>query len=163
MGSIDIDRNLPCIRYGIEWSIPKTKTLYNLLYNNQKRKQKSMNKLIEKIDSKLDEAGKLTAFIRKLSDEEVKEYYQSLADRKAEYEVEGKCGWTYIYQHQNEYVPSLAKLSVRYRVFSALVSKVANEDNTTKAKPLDKACNAYNKLTDAQKKSFLKVNKLKAA
>ena len=121
-----------------------------------------MNKLIQKIDSKLDEAGKLTAFIRNLSDEQVKEYYQSLADRKAEYEVEGKCGWTYIYQHQDEYVPSLAKLSVRYRVFSALVSKVANEKKTTKVKPLDKAVNAFNGLTAREQKTFLKLIGVKA-
>ncbi len=121
-----------------------------------------MNKLNQKIDSKLDEAGKLTAFIRNLSDEQVKEYYQSLADRKAEYEVEGKCGWTYIYQHQDEYVPSLVKLSVRYRVFSALVSKVANENKNKKVKPLDKAVNAFNGLTAREQKTFLKLIGVKA-
>jgi len=117
-----------------------------------------MNELINEIDTKLDEASKLTAFIRKLSDEEVKEYYASLGERKAEYEIEGKSGWMHIYLNQDEYVPSLAKLACRYQLFSTLVSRVKNEDNTTKVKPLDKACSAYDKLTPAEKSSFLKLS-----
>lgn len=121
-----------------------------------------MNKLVQKIDSKLDEAGKLTAFIRTLSEEQVNGYYQSLAERKAEYEIEGKSGWNHIYLNQDEYVPSLVKLACRYRLFSVLVSRVKNENKTTKVKPLDKAVNAFNGLTAREQKTFLKLIGVKA-
>ena len=121
-----------------------------------------MNKLFQKIDSKLDDATKLTAFIRTLSEDQVNGYYQSLAERKAEYEIEGKSGWTHIYSNQDEYVPSLVKLACRYRLFSVLVSRVKNENKTKKVKPLDKALNTYNALTAREQKTFLKLIGIKA-
>lgn len=115
------------------------------------------------IDMKLDAAYGGVKFVRTLSTKQVNDYLKSLNERKAAYDFDGqKSGWTAIYDGEGKYCTEVVKLARRYKLFMSAISDI-KKSKGPKAKPLDKACNAYDKLTHAEKKSFMKLNKLKAA
>lgn len=116
---------------------------------------------IQTIDMKLDAAYSAVAFVRKLTKKEVAAYFQSLTDRKAEYDFTGKSGWTYIYEHEGSFPTELYKLARRYKLFASMVSNAKKKTGGGKS-DAQKADEAYERLTPAGRTKFLARHNLKS-
>ena len=101
------------------------------------------------------------AFVRKLTQTNIDEYFQSLTDRKGEYEFSGRSGWTYIYDNPELFPPELVKLARRYKLFACLVSNAKKKKGTAKS-DADKADEAYEALTAKGKAAFHRRQNLKS-